>query len=231
MVKNIFSLTLTFLFAISLSGYAFGANYQLFGGAQLTSPGNGSPTAVKLTSVGTSYSGIDFSVDSGTTFADLSSLSADYMFTQGTCGGGSPRFQVNVIDPTTNQTRNIFVYFGTAPNYNDCPENTWVNTGDLLSNGLFVDTSQIGGTFYDTYENAVATFGQYQVTGVQLVVDGGWLGPQMVLVDNVVVDDMTSTFKNKNTCKDGGWATYTGAPGPFKNQGQCVSYYASMRDK
>jgi YVTN family beta-propeller protein len=27
-------------------------------------------------------------------------------------------------------------------------------------------------------------------------------------------------------CKDGGWQKFTCAPGPFKNQGQCVSYFA-----
>lgn len=30
----------------------------------------------------------------------------------------------------------------------------------------------------------------------------------------------------KDDCKDGGWQNFTCAPGPFKNQGQCVSYFA-----
>jgi len=220
-----------FLIATALSlviaGSAFAAGgYQLYGSATTTSPGENSPTAVQLTSVGTSYSGIDFTTTTGLTFADLTTLSADYYFTQGTCGGGSPRFQVNVLDPNTNAVKNIFVYFGSYPNYNDCATNTWTSTGDLLANGLYVDTSQVGGTFYDTYENAVTAFGAYDVVGIQLVVDGGWAGAQTVNVDNVVINATTYTFENADTCKKGGWMTYTGAPGPFKNQGQCVSYYA-----
>jgi probable HAF family extracellular repeat protein len=30
----------------------------------------------------------------------------------------------------------------------------------------------------------------------------------------------------KDGCKDGGWKNYISFPGPFKNQGQCVSYFA-----
>jgi hypothetical protein len=31
----------------------------------------------------------------------------------------------------------------------------------------------------------------------------------------------------KDDCKKGGWQTFVGAPGPFKNQGDCVSYVAT----
>ena len=48
------------------------------------------------------------------TIADLTTLSTDYMFTQRTCGGGSPRFAVEVNnDPDTN----LFFYLGPPPNY------------------------------------------------------------------------------------------------------------------
>jgi hypothetical protein len=30
----------------------------------------------------------------------------------------------------------------------------------------------------------------------------------------------------KDQCKNGGWRNFTGNPGPFKNQGQCVSFFA-----
>jgi YVTN family beta-propeller protein len=29
----------------------------------------------------------------------------------------------------------------------------------------------------------------------------------------------------KDTCKDGGWKRFVSYPGPFANQGQCVSYF------
>jgi hypothetical protein len=32
----------------------------------------------------------------------------------------------------------------------------------------------------------------------------------------------------KNDCKDGGWKNFICTPGPFKNQGQCVSYFANL---
>jgi YVTN family beta-propeller protein len=32
----------------------------------------------------------------------------------------------------------------------------------------------------------------------------------------------------KDTCKDGGWRRFVSFPGPFKNQGQCVSYFAKQ---
>ena len=33
----------------------------------------------------------------------------------------------------------------------------------------------------------------------------------------------------KDTCKDGGWKRFVSFPGPFKNQGQCVSYFARQK--
>jgi len=229
--KYISNAALTCALIIGTSVSLFAASHELFGDAVTTTPGYNSPTAVKLTSVGTSFSGIDFTSPEGITLADLETLSADYFFTMGSCGGGSPRFQINVIDPVTNTTKNIFAYFGDAPNYTNCTQNAWTNTGDLLSTGLFLDTSQVGGTFYDPYESAVTTFGSYEVTGIQLVVDGGFIAPQMVSVDNVVINGDTTTFESANTCKNGGWQMFTGDPGPFTNQGQCVSYFARSRSQ
>ena len=33
-----------------------------------------------------------------------------------------------------------------------------------------------------------------------------------------------------NQCGDGKWQTFTTAPGPFKNQGQCVSYFVHQQN-
>ena len=223
--------TLAAIIALIISGVAVAAaaSYTLFGDAELVSPGYNSPTAAQLRSVGINYGGVDFDVSSGITFADLEKLSTDYMFTAGTCGGGTPRFQINVIDPNTNETKNIQVYLGDYPGYNTCAVNTWVNSGDLLENGKYVDTSQIGGTFYQSYEDALAAFGSYEVTGIQLVTDGAWSqigGEQTVRVDNVMINEATTTFESANSCKKGGWEQFATAPGPFKNQGHCVSYFA-----
>jgi hypothetical protein len=205
------------------------SGYTLFGSATPVHPGHNSDTAIQLTSVGTSSGGIDFDTPTGMTLSQLQNLSTDYMFTTGSCGGGSPRFQINV------DGKNIFVYIGPPPNYTGCAAGTWLTTGDLLESALFVDTSQLpGGTFYDTWASALAKYGTHTVTGIQLVADGGWAvgGTQVVQVDNVMINTTTYTFEtvnpsDKETCKKGGWMTFTSAPGPFRNQGDCVSYFAT----
>jgi hypothetical protein len=215
--------------ALAIASVAL-ADTSLFGDATFVQPGNGSPTAVELASGDTTFSGIDFDLADGTTFADLESLGTDYIFTEGSCAGGSPRFQINVEDEDSGDTGNIFVYIGPPPNYTDCPQNVWVETGNLLSGTI--DTSQLtGGTFYDPYAEALADFGDYVVTGIQLVADAGWAveGDQVVLVDNVDIDGETFGLGNepvnKDACKNGGWQELTRADdSTFKNQGDCIQY-------
>ena len=209
--------------ALAASGYTF------FGDATLVHPGNSSNTAVQLSSVDlTTSSGIDFATSARITVNDLNNLSTDYKFTAGSCGGGAPRFQINVS--TTTGTHNIFVYLGPPPNYTGCPIDGWLNTGNLLTPTSLVDASQLGGPFYDPWALAQTTYGALPVTGIQLVTDGGWAvvgGTQIVLVDNVMINSTTYTFENKDSCKNGGWQDFTSSPGPFKNQGDCVSFFAS----
>lgn len=168
------------------------------------------------------------------TFAQLDMLATDYKFeADDTCGGGSPRFQVNVMVPGVG-VRNIFVYIGPPPNYTGCPPSVWTNTGDLLEGVNPIDTSQLpGGTFYDPYATAVSKYGSYVVTGVQVVVDNYPFhgGEQTVLVDNTNVDGHVTTYdekghpRSKDDCKDGGWMDLGNDEGDaFKNQGDCVSF-------
>jgi hypothetical protein len=211
---------------------AFAATYSLFGDAEIVSPGNNSPHAVQLRSDDDpGFGGIDFDVPAETTFADLDSLATDYKFIEGSCGGGAPRFQVNVEDPISGDTGNIFVYIGPPPNYTGCPQNVWQSTGDLLEGVNPIDTTQLDlGTFYDPYTAALLKYGSYIVTGVQLVTDGGWAvgGVQTVHVDNVNIDGTVYTFDqpiSKDDCKNGGWQTLTREDGTkFKNQGDCIQY-------
>jgi hypothetical protein len=95
------------------------------------------------------YSYVNFSDLNGQPVSNLTSLSADLASATG-WGGGAPRFSVEVSNGTPD-TRNIQVYLGTAPNFTD---GTTGPTGNLLASpDLRVDTSQIGGTFYDTWQN------------------------------------------------------------------------------
>ena len=199
--------------------------YTLFGDATLVHPGHNSDTAVQLRSVGTTFGGIDFATPTGMTVSQLNNLSTDYMFTAGSCGGGAPRFQINTA------SGNIFAYIGPPPNYTSCATGAWLTSGNVLF--PFVDTSQLpGGTFYDTWAHAQAAYGSFVITGIQLVTDGGWAvgGTQTVQVDNVMINATTYTFEaapTKDSCKDGGWRDFSASPGPFKNQGDCVSFFAS----
>jgi hypothetical protein len=219
------------------------SGYTLFGDATLFSPSKDSPTAVQLTSTcptgyptclsdsSFTYSGIDFEIPAGTTFAEITTLSTDYEFTSGSCGGGSPRFEINLTDGTNSG--NVFVYIGPPPNYTGCSLNVWLNTLNLASAANLVDTGQLpAGTFYDSYSAAQAKYGTYAVTGIQLVADGGWAvagNVQTVLVDNVAINDTTYTFEGVDSCKKDGWEQFISAPGPFKNQGACVSYFSHIK--
>lgn len=220
------------VFALFCTGAALAAaGYSLFGDAQLVSPGNASPTAAQIrsdTSIPPQYGGVDFDVPAGLTLADLDILSTDYKFTAGTCGVGSPRFQVYVTNGTNSG--NIFVYIGPPPNYTGCPQNVYLNTGNLAAPTNLVDTSQLPlGTFYDPYASAQLKYGNYEVVSISVVVDAGYSqvgGVQTVHVDNVQINNSTTTFENADSCKKNGYQQFTSAPGPFKNQGQCVSYFA-----
>ncbi len=208
------------------AGAVLGAGgYSLFGDATLAA-GHNSPTGVQLrssTAVPPGYGGIDFSVPSGMTFSQLQNLGTDYEFTAASCGGGSPRFQINVDGV------NAFVYVGPPPGYTGCPGDVWTASGNLATLASFVDTTQLpGGAFYDTFAAADVKYGNDAVTGIQLVTDSAWLfGTQTVVVDNVMINDTTYTFESAEGCKGGGWQQFTSAPGPFKNQGDCVSYFAT----
>ena len=135
---------------------------------------------------------IDFKVPPGLTFAGLTSLQTEFNVTDDDCGGGSPRFQVEAGG------KNVFVYLGPSPSFTGCTPNTWHASGNLVgtSDACRVDTSQLSpGTQCTTWAAAVALLGPQVVTGIQLVVDGGWQPAdkeQTVLVRNVTINDKTS---------------------------------------
>jgi hypothetical protein len=137
---------------------------------------------------------INFSVPAGLKFSGLTALSTQFNVTDDDCGGGSPRFQINV------DGKNIFVYLGPSPNFTGCAKNTWLSSGNLVgtSDQCRVDTSQlISGTQCTTWAAAIAALGSHTVTGIQLVADGGWFfkAPgdleQTVLVRNITINNQT----------------------------------------
>jgi len=226
---------------LAISGLAAASHpggYSLFGDADYAE-GNASARSVQLRS-DPGFGGIDFDIAAGTTFADLDSLATDYWFEpDDSCGGGSPRFQVNV-DSGSGDTGNIFVYIGPPPNYTGCLSDDWLSTGDLLEGANPIDTSQLDlGAFYDPYATALAKYGDYEVTGVQLVVDGGWAFgdlEQTARVDNTDIAGHVYTYEvpqpeSSDDCKDGGWMELADDEGnTFRNQGLCIKYAQGAGD-
>lgn len=154
-----------------------------------------SPWAVQLRSQASApgFGGIAFQPRTPLTFAQVTTLSADFNVTDDDCGGGSPRFQLNMdTDGDGDSDGNIFVSFGPAPNFTGCTGD-WESTGNLIGNndhGRY-DASQVGGSGFGTYQDALTVAGEMRVLGIQLVVDASWFfadGEQTVLVDNVQVN-------------------------------------------
>ncbi len=175
--------------ALAASPTLFGGGTQATSSAMLTSDlSNGSATD--------DYSGITFDIPAPLTLSSLGELSAVYSMGSTNCGGGSPRFQIQVTEGTT--TKNIFAYLGDQPNYNTCTSGSATSSGNLLMEGRSIDTSQLaGGTFYDTYSHLISAYGTSTVTGIQLVVDAGWALPgsvQTAEIMSATVGGDTYTF-------------------------------------
>lgn len=160
---------LAVLTAVVLVPSAGAASGSLFGGATMS--GNQVKLVSDLSDVS---SGINFTGTGVTTFSSLTELATKFDVTDDGCGGGSPRFQINIGG------KNVFVHLGPSPNFTGCASNTLVDSGNLIGNNDACrwDTSQLAaGTQCNTYggpNGALALLGSQTVTGIQLVVDSGW---------------------------------------------------------
>jgi hypothetical protein len=170
---------------------ALAADFTLHGGAQAEIGDVKLVSDLSNASATDDASWIDFSVPSGLKLSDLTALSTQFNVTDDDCGGGSPRFQINV------DGKNVFVYLGPSPSFTGCAKNTWLSSGNLVgtSDACRVDTSQlISGTQCSTWAAALAALGSHTVTGIQLTVDSGWFfadKEQTVLVRNVTLNGKT----------------------------------------
>jgi len=244
-MKRLSILATAALAAFALAGPASAQSWSLFGGATQQ---NGTIQLVSDVSDATTtndFSGINFTNLGNVTLADLKVLSAEYNVTDDDCGGGSPRFQLNV------DGKNVFVYFGPTPNFTGCAQNTWLSTGNLIgSTDARFDLSQLGGPMNATYQQAIAFFQTYTgsktITGIQLVVDSGWFfadKEQTVLVRNVIVNTkiaggtIRSGLNPAQYCKaqrqlmgDAAFAALYGTNANKRNaHGKCVSQMANAK--
>ena len=135
-------------------------------------------------SVPASY--LDFA-PTASTFNQITNLQASYAFTTGNCHGGALRWSVGV-----GGGHSVFVYYGATPNFNDCTTVNQSAVNMTATGDARVDTSQVGGTFYDTWVHAQSLVGSLTVTDVALVLDAGWGGDQIINpLTNVTVNDNT----------------------------------------
>jgi hypothetical protein len=173
---------------------ALAASGTLFGGATMS--GNQVRLISDLSDTPTTndFSGINFTGTGVTTFASLTELATKFNVTDDNCGGGSPRFEID-LGPAAND--NVFVYLGPSPTFTTCTPNTLVDSGNLITNNdqCRWDTSQlIAGTQCTTHTAAVAALGSRTVTGIRLVVDSGWFfadKEQTVLVCDIRINGST----------------------------------------
>jgi hypothetical protein len=155
----------------------------------------------------TTYGGINYTNPPGPMkFDDLYYFGTDFKVVAlagDGCGGGSPRFQLNVdLFGDGTVVKNVFVYIGLPPNFTFCdtvPPGGWQTTGNFVGTAatdLRYDTSQIsGGTFYDNYSGTKTlldtVYPNHEIPSMQLVVDGGWAQPggtQIIDVDKVIIN-------------------------------------------
>lgn len=182
----------------------------------VASPGgnpSGSPLVAQLISNSSgpdAYGYISFTPSSPLAPSALTNVSAEFDMTNGQFGLGAPRFSIDL-----SNGKNIFVYWGTSPNFNDAPTG-WKNTGNLLTaSGLRVDSTQLGGPFYGTWADAMGHIpGGVNIVGVSVVLDGGGgSNNQTLLIDSFTVNNSTFTVPEPASLLT--WSALVGCAGTF----------------
>ncbi|HEY3163690.1 MAG TPA: hypothetical protein VGJ71_04985 [Candidatus Limnocylindrales bacterium] len=135
------------------------------------------------------YAFMSFTPSSPLLFSEVTQLKTDYAFTLGDCHGGALRWSVRV-----SATQSVFIYYGEAPNFTDCTTSNQSGVNMIGQPDLRYDTSQVGGTFYDTYAHALTLVGSMPIVRASLVIDGGWAGDQRLTVSNTTVNGNAYQF-------------------------------------
>jgi hypothetical protein len=150
------------------------------------------------------YSGVSFKAPNRRlTFREIYQLSTSYKITEWDCGGGSPRFTIGIdTDGDRKVNGHVFAHIGLPPGFTGCDIGVWKNTGNLMDTDNTDSRFDIGQLVpqlpYLTYREALDALGNLAdkpVLYVMLVVDGGWLADQVVLVDHVRVNNFKLTAR------------------------------------
>ena len=97
-----------------------------------------------------------------------------------------------------------------------------VGQGDML--GMYFKET---GTIHSESTGGTSSFSQGNNSGLPVVGDTLNDDRDVERLYSLVADIVPAPEPTKDACKDGGWEDFTDEPGPFRNQGQCVSYFAS----
>jgi len=151
------------------SATPFTGTISTFGDTTGTGPWN-------LTSeVAGTYSGIAITATSSLTFAELTNINAIFQDIAGGAYGGSPRFSIGF----TNDPHFLHIALGTSPNFNDS-DPVLFTLGSSGANVLANDGSSrydlgpFGGSAFTDYSAALALLGSWNISEIDLVLDGGW---------------------------------------------------------
>jgi hypothetical protein len=156
----------------------------------VTGPDGNPAWQLSSTSTGSGYSGVYVTITEPLTPATLTELSAEYVMTTGTFGGGAPRF--SLIDTTNNADNEAYVYWGTPESGGSFTDpnsgNTdYANTGNyasLASSDVRVQNNGFGGgstgADYETWSQFVASEGTTQIGYITIDLDGGFTGNQVM---------------------------------------------------
>jgi hypothetical protein len=154
----------------------------------------------------TPYTILRFDPADTLTFADITNLSANYLFTEGDCFGGSLRWDIYVTHDGVEKL--IHVYYGT-PNGPDqtCSGAASGSGANLITTGVSADRFEVqggwdtAGAVYRTYADALAytNSGTDEVLAVQLTLDSGWHANQRADISNITVNDNTWVPKTTET--------------------------------
>jgi hypothetical protein len=126
------------------------------------------------------YSYLNWHSATPLTFADITTLSAVYAFTDGDCAGGSLRWTVRLNDGGTNRNLDIHYQPGAGGvSQQTCAAGTsganMVDSTDTIYvTQEFNGTHNFPSSYNNTYADAVAQLGSLPVVGATLIVDSGW---------------------------------------------------------
>jgi hypothetical protein len=155
---------------------------------------SGTGSAVFQSTTAQPYSYMSFGPSPALTFNQITNLQATYNFSTGDCHGGSLRWEIDTA------AGNLFIYYGALPNLTNCTTVNQSGVNMIGQSDLRYDTTQLGGTFYDSYANAVTLMGSSPVQDAALVLDSGWGGDQILTAGTTAtVNDNAQTWNSGGT--------------------------------